>query len=181
MLHQTACDMGDDHPRYDNIGAHFTVLHLDRPEVLWHHELNRFVVHGHGGNNQCVGVENNGYFEGVQGHFKTLWQPPKKSEYRPKAMRPTSAQMEAGCMLIEFIDERIKAHGGKLKAILPHRVASSSRESDPGSELWQGVGVKMRDKLGLTDGGEGFVFPKSDGLPIPKEWDETRTKHYRGF
>lgn len=170
MLHQTAAAMGERLERYDGIGAHFVVLRSGK--ALWMHGLERIVWHGNGGNAQCVGIEFDGFYEGVQGNAATLWQPSGESHRVP--MRPTLEQLETGRRLVRHVVELVVAHGGRVYSIFAHRQASGSRQSDPGSEIWQAVGIPTRDALKLSDGGPRFTFPSGGGLPIPEAWDASR-------
>jgi hypothetical protein len=79
------------------------------------------------------------------------------------------AQADAAQATVRWIVDSVAAHGGKVTHIHPHRQSSKDRQSDPGSLIWQTVGLWARKELGLSDGGAKFTV--GDGLPIPKDWD----------
>lgn len=171
-LHQTACVLGENPPRWDAVGCHVGVTRSGK--VIWLHDFDKLVVHGNRWNTQTVGIEIDGMYEGVEGDPKTFWRPKDQPNLQPQ--RPTEVQMAAVRDLIRFIDERVRQNGGKLKALVAHRQASENRRNDPGSAIWKGVALPMSEELGLNDGGPGFRL--SNGYPIPEEWDPKR-KGYR--
>lgn len=165
-LHQTACEMGEREGRYNEIGAHFVVLPSGK--ALWMHDLTRLIVAANGWNTQTVSIEIVGLFAGIEGDPHTVWDDPS-TKLREIARAPTEAQMNSTRWLVRWIHAEIARHGGKHNALVAHRQASASRESDPGSAIWNGVALPLHAELGLTDGGVGFTL--GDGLPIPESWD----------
>lgn len=173
-LHQTACFLAENSTRMLNVGAHFVTGRGG--QVWWLHEENRIVWHGNGWNNQCVGIEMNGLYAGIEGDPRTVWDDPSTLQ-KERAAIPTIELIEASCKLIEWIDWRVKQHGGQLKVIVSHRQSSENRRNDPGETLWKEVGLVMCKKLGLTDGGP--ITPTwpgkiGKGYPIPEVWDPSR-------
>lgn len=170
-LHQTACVFANRPERIREIGAHFMIM--EDGTIYWLHDLNRLVWHGNGWNAGTFGIEINGTYEGIQGNPKTLWNPGDNR----KPMRLTDAACESTKDVIRFCKELIEFRGGMFKYVVAHRQASGDRRSDPGSEIWQRVGMAMNQELGTTDGGPDFVL--GDGLPIPEQWDPSRKgRHY---
>jgi N-acetyl-anhydromuramyl-L-alanine amidase AmpD len=167
-LHQTACDMGERLERYDTIGAHFSVLRSGR--VLRHADEDRVIYHGHGWNNQCVGIEVNGLYAGIEGNLSTVWDDPS-TPIREQPQRVTTEAMASTRQLVRWICDHVRRRGGQIKILCAHRQAVSSRRNDPGSAIWQQVALPLHAELGLSDGGPGFVIPGSSGLPIPEAWD----------
>lgn len=167
-LHQTACDMGERIERYDTIGAHFAVLRSGR--VLRMCDLDRVVYHGHGWNNQCVGIEINGLYAGLEGDIRTVWDDPT-TPYREQPQKVTPEAMESTRQLIRWIVAEVSERGGHVKVLGAHRQAVDSRRNDPGEAIWRQVAVPLHAELGLDDGGVGFKLPGSTGYAIPEAWD----------
>lgn len=175
-LHQTACDMGERIERYDTIGAHFAVLRSGR--VLRMADLDRVVIHGNGWNNQCVGIEVNGLYAGLEDDpdtaldeaLRTTWDDPTTpTRERPQQVTPQA--MESTRQLVRWIVEEVRLRHGEVKVLVAHRQAVDSRRNDPGQAIWQQVAVPLHAELGLDDGGVGFVIPGSTGYAIPEAWD----------
>lgn len=178
-LHQTACDMGERVERYDTIGAHFTVLRSGR--VIWHEDLDRVVYHGHGWNDQCVGIEVNGLYAGLEDDpdtaldeaLKTTWDDPS-TPTRERPMQVTPQAMRATRELVRWIHWYVAQRGGKVSVLGAHRQSSKDRRNDPGETIWRQVALPLHAELGLSDGGVGFVI---GGYPIPADWDPRCAGH----
>lgn len=168
-LHQTACKLGERPERWLNVGCHVGVTRSGK--VLWLHDFTDLVVHGHGWNNQCVGIEIDGLYAGVEGDPRTVWDD-KSTPEREQGMDIRPVQMEAVRQAIRWIYDVVQAHGGQLHALVAHRQSTDDRTSDPGSGIWQAVAIPMHLELGLTDGPPGFTIGK--GEPIPEAWDPSR-------
>lgn len=172
-LHQTACHMGERTERYDHIGAHFAVLRSGR--VLWMADLDRVVIHGNGWNNQCVGIEIDGLYAGLEDDpdtaqdesLRTTWDDPT-TPTREQPMQVTPAAMESTRQLVRWIRRAVTRKGGRLDVLCAHRQSSVDRRNDPGQAIWQQVAVPLHAELGLSDGGVGFVL---GGYPVPAAWD----------
>lgn len=167
-LHQTACVLGENPPRWDTIGCHVGVTRSGK--VIWLHDFNKLVVHGNQWNSQTVGIEIDGMYEGIEGNIKTFWRPKDQPNLQPQ--RPTEEAMESVRGLIRFICQKVKENGGNVRALVAHRQASENRQNDPGSAIWKRVALPMSEELGLNDGGPGFKL--STGYPIPEAWDPKR-------
>ena len=157
VLHQTGVWMTDTPERFERLKAHMGVLRGGdvhrQPCIVLVHDLNDYLWHANGLNAQSVGIEVNGKYDGVHGGQQP--DPPER-------------QMESARQSVGFVCDMVKAHGGQIRNVLPHRVSSMTRRSDPGEAIWKGVGRWAQDKLGLSDGGPGFV---AGGRPIPEAWD----------
>jgi hypothetical protein len=73
---------------------------------------------------------------------------------------------------VRWICDEVARHGGRIAKLVAHRQSSDTRESDPGSALWQRVAMPLHQALGLDDGGPSFVV--GNGRPIPEKWDSSR-------
>lgn len=164
-LHQTACVLGEQPERWTTVGAHLGITRGGK--VIFLHDFDRLIVHGNGWNTECVGIELDGMYAGIEGDLCTFWQPPGQPRRPPQA--PTPELVEAAKATIRWIKAVVESHGGALNALVAHRQASQERQSDPGSALWQQVAVPLHEELALTDGGVGFKL--GTGYPIPESWD----------
>jgi hypothetical protein len=84
-------------------------------------------------------------------------------------MNLPTVQADAVKAVVQWIVNTVKANGEKVTHIHPHRQSSKDRQSDPGSLIWQTVGLWAQNTLGLLDGGATFTV--GDGLTIPEAWD----------
>lgn len=166
-LHQTAADMGEMVPRYDTLGAHFAVLRSGR--VLWMCDVDRVVIHGHGWNTRCIGIEVNGRYAGIEGDLRTLWDDPTTT-HREQPQQATPAALASLRMLVRYLKIRTPT----IAVLCSHRQSSESRQSDPGQTIWREA-VHLHTELGLSDGGVGFKI--GDGRPNPVEWDPRAIGH----
>jgi len=171
-LHQTATELGVVPTRYKNVRCHLAVPKNGR--VVLVNGLNQIVYHGNAFNSHTVGIEIDGHFEGVEGDPKTYWRPKQQPNRRPLVVTPE--QVEATKKAIEWVLATVHTHGGKIQNIFAHRQSSKSRPSDPGSRVWNEIGLWAQRVYGLTDGGDKYCL---GGYPIPKEWDPSRTSKYR--
>jgi hypothetical protein len=170
MFHQTACwlSTSTDIARCDAVGCHRAFYPDGR--IFRLHPLNRKIIAGHGGNNRCLHYEIDGNFHGVEGRPDTLWRPGGRAAVLPVE------QIEAVKAQARRDVAEVLAHGGRVVFALRHRQGSKDRRDDPGSEIDQRIVQPLMLELGLEDGGPGWVFPDANGgMPIPVEWDPTRT------
>lgn len=171
VLHQTACVLGGEPRRWRSVPIHYgvtregTILQLhDDETLLWHaHALNRF----------SVGIEIDGYFEGIQGDRSTCWAPPSNPGRIP--LRPTQPQIEATRALLRYLSGLFAARGSRLSMILAHRQGTDQRRSDPGSEVWQEIALPSQRELGCLRTHDK-IWGK--GQPIPREWDRESEARY---
>lgn len=168
VLHQTACELAQNPTRMLNVGAHYVVAGLNSGRTVYHlHDEDRVIWHANAFNQRAVGIEVNGLYAGEEGNLATVWDDPSTKK-RETPSRWSETTVPVTMDLCRSICERVRAHGGRVKFILPHRQASKDRENDPGSRLWKEVGVELQRELGLSDGGIGFT---AGGFPIPEIWD----------
>lgn len=176
-LHQTACNMGERIERYDTIGAHFAVLRSGR--VLRMSDLNRVVYHGNGWNEQCVGIEIDGLYAGIEDDpdtaldesLRSTWDDPS-TPTREHPMAVTPQAMAAARALVRWIVWETARNGGRIKVLCAHRQSSEDRRNDPGEAIWKAVALPLHAELGLSDGGPGFKL--GTGYAIPEQWDPSR-------
>lgn len=164
-LHQTACVLGENPPRWDTVGAHVGVTREGK--VIWLHSFDRLVWHGNGWNNGTVGIEIDGLYAGIEGDPSTVWNDPTTPQ-REQANVLTPATIEAVKQTIRWIASQLPTP----RALVAHRQSSGSRRNDPGSAIWKEIALPMSAELGMNDGGAGFKL--DDGYPIPVEWDPAR-------
>lgn len=164
-LHQTAVLLGEEPTRWHSLSAHLGVTRAG--VVIQVCPFDRTVWHGNGFNATDIGIEIDGYFEGVEGLRNTLWNPLTDRTRRP--LTPTQEQIEATRQAIRQLCAIAERQGGKIQFIHAHRQSSRQRQSDPGSFLWRELGLWAQRELGLSDGGRGFKI--GTGLAIPEAWD----------
>lgn len=169
-LHQTACVLGELAKRWETVGAHYGVTRGG--QVMWLHDPNRLVIHGNGWNAKTVGIEIDGLYAGVAERPETVWNDPSTPQ-REQGQTLTMEAQQAACQLIRWIVSEVAKNGGEVTKLVAHRQSSKDRRDDPGSAIWKGIALPMSAELGLDDGGDGFVI---GGLPIPVEWDPSRTR-----
>lgn len=161
-LHQTSCYMSEHAERYFHTGAHAVVTPLGHTFILscptWR------LIHGDAFNSYDVGLEMMGAYEGIAGKPSTFW---KGANCHP--MTPTPELVEAAKAVVRYWARLVAANGGKLRFIHAHRQGSPTRQSDPGSALWQAVALPLQEELGLTAGPVGWAT--NGGRPIPEAWD----------
>jgi hypothetical protein len=153
---------------YTALKAHFGITYSGW--ILQIYPLNAFGWHAQGLSHDTIGFEIAGFMFGIEGDESTRPSGPDGWSVRPV----TDAQVAACEELIAWIDATLAANGSKLKGMFAHRQAApnGSRRPDPGSGVWQRVGLPAIAKYGLSDGGPGYVRGK--GLPIPEAWDPSR-------
>ncbi len=169
MLHQTAGLIGETPAHWFHIACHIGITRGGQILVL--NALDTVIWHGNSLNRSDIGVEIDGYFEGIEGKPGTLWRPPNKPDL--VALTPSAVQLEACRVAVKWIVGEVASAGGSIGFIHAHRQASNQRQSDPGSRIWQEIGLWAREDLGLSDGGKDFAV--GSGLRIPEAWDPERT------
>ena len=88
-------------------------------------------------------------------------------------MNLSTAQVDGAKATLQWIVNNVAANGGKMTHIHAHRQSSKDRQSDPGSLIWQTVGLWAQNTLGLSDA--GAVFTVGDGRALPEAWDARYT------
>lgn len=198
-LHQMAClFMPDLDPsperlrkainRVKKIKCHFSGLRSG--DVTFNAPLDRVMAHGHAFNDGDVGIEIDGYYAGVHGDGPTFWKPKKKPNRKP--LVASQKQMDSIRAICKYIVKTVASYGGEVKYIHAHRQTHGGKPSDPGSIIWQEVGLYCKHELGLTDEGPEYYVPHhrnkkrggrsskaGPGRPIPVQWDPSNTRKYR--
>uniref|UniRef100_A0A6M3L070 Putative N-acetylmuramoyl-L-alanine amidase n=1 Tax=viral metagenome TaxID=1070528 RepID=A0A6M3L070_9ZZZZ len=162
-LHQMAC-CGSGWERWKNLAIHYAILRSGW--VAWLNDCNALLWHGHGWNGRSVGLEIEGWYAGVESDPSTLWTPAGATGDRTRSQALGEHQAEAALQAIDHAVAVVAAHGGQIRYVAAHRQSSSTRRSDPGSQIWQAVALPAMDRMGLTT---APTLP--DGWPIPDAWD----------
>ena len=170
-LHQTACDLGEKAARWYSVPVQLGVTKAGAIFLLNRLTLN--LPHANALNATTVGIEIDGRYAGVEDDLKTYWRPPGDTTSKPQ--RAPDAQLGAARAAVRWVCEEVARHGGQIASLYAHRQASRYRQADPGSRIWQEVGLWAQAELGLSDGGDGFT---NGGLALPKVWDPARTAKY---
>lgn len=170
VLHQTACVLGESAERWFSVPIHVGITRLGK--VLYLNEFTWNLPHANGFNARSVGIEIDGTFEGVDGDRSTWWPSPGYKD----PMRVTPEQIASTKDAIRWICSVVANNGGKITHILSHRQSSKDRVSDPGSRVWQEIGLWAQKELGLSDGGDSFTV--GEGRPIPRQWDTSKQAKY---
>jgi N-acetyl-anhydromuramyl-L-alanine amidase AmpD len=168
VLHQTATKIGEKASSWHTVPIHFGVTRAGKiyqlyalTEVCNHASDTEF-------NRASVGIEIDGWFCGIEGQPETLWQPGGSGPKRKPMDLPTE-QEDAVKTAVEWVITTVAANGGTVTRIHPHRQSSKDRRSDPGSLIWQRLGMWAKAEFGLDDGGKDFTM--GNGLKIPAAWD----------
>lgn len=173
-LHQTACEMGENDARYDNINVHFVVCRSGK--ILWMYDLTALLAAANRWNDQTVSIEVDGLYAGLEDDpstvkvneaMRTTWDDPS-TPFRETPQKVTPEAMESTRQLVRWIVAEVERHGGKVGVLVAHRQSSGNRESDPGQAIWQEVAIPLLAELELSDGGPGFQL--DDGRGLPDEW-----------
>ena len=170
VLHQTACELGENEKRWASVPVHVGVTRSGK--VLYLNEFTWNLPHANGFNSRSVGIEVDGTFEGIEGDRSTWWPSPGYKE----PMRPTAEQIASCKEAVKWICSMVAKNGGCITHILSHRQSSADRVSDPGSRIWQDVALWAQRELGLSDGGDSFIV--GEGRPIPRQWDSSKQAKY---
>lgn len=170
VLHQTASKFGEKPSSWHRVPIHFCITRAGK--IIQLYDLTEVCNHAGAFNRSSVGIEIDGWYAGIEGRPETLWQPPNQPTQR-QPMNLPAAQADAAKVAVEWIVKTVEANGGKVTHIHPHRQSSKDRQSDPGSLIWQKVGLWAQNTLGLSDGGAAFTV--GDGRTIPEAWDARYT------
>lgn len=168
MLHQTGCWMPEEETTWCRVNAHCGVTR--NGTVILMHDFQWEIWHGNGLSKQTIGIETAGNFYGVPGVKGTWWSPGGGPH------QLNEKQQHAFEVLFHILHEAFDEGGGNWKKVYAHRQSSSSREGDPGQEIWQKVGMVWQTALGADDGGPNYCV--GSGNPIPKEWNPTYGRRY---
>ena len=198
-LHQTACLYLRDEEtrpakidrareRVAKIGVHLVALRDG--SVVWSNPLDVCMPQAQRYFNRTdIGIEIDGHYSGIEGDPRTFWKPLLRPFRKPLGL--SAAQVSGVLAACDWLVAEVAAHGGRIRYVHAHRQTSKSRTSDPGELLWKAVALPLRERHGLSDGGDGWYVPaklqrmgdcwadKGPGRPIPREWDPRRTVAYR--
>jgi hypothetical protein len=116
-LHQTATLLGEKGQRWFGIPVQVGVTRKGQIFIL--NGCEWVTWRGNGLNANDVGIEINGYYEGIEGRPETLWRPPK--EPNRQGLIPTPIQVEAVKAAVQWIRSEVAQHGGTIKYIHAHR------------------------------------------------------------
>jgi hypothetical protein len=171
-LHQTACVMGENPPRYRRLSIHYVVTLDGVPIQTCPIESRLFG--GDRWNNGTIQIEVDGAYPGLLDDPTTLDKREDAETFWAKGpvktpMRTTAVAMRTLRNLQRYLIELVRRKGGAIRVIVAHRQASGTRQSDPGAEIWQQGALPILEEHGLSDGGVGFKL--GDGRPIPEGWD----------
>lgn len=169
VLHQTATHLGERAHRWHHVACHLGVTR--KGQVIVVNDLRAYVWHAHGGNKFGIGIEIDGRYEGVAGKPKTLWGHSRGITPDPL----DGAQIDAARSAVRWAVDAARALGCPLHSIWAHRQFSDQRTSDPGSAIWQEVGLWAQRELGLKAHVDKTL---GTGRPIPVEWDPSSTHRY---
>ena len=167
-LHQTGCQMSKKPRGWDRLNAHIgitgdglVVIANDPTDMIWHAQ---------GLSKQTIGIEICGNFCGIDGNKRTLW----KGGGGPDVLN--DAMIRGLERAFDWIAAEFEKHHQKWQQVHAHRQSCDTRRGDPGSEIWQKIGMEWIRKIDGTDGGPDFKLKK--GRAIPKEWNSAYTAPY---
>lgn len=169
VLHQTACRVGTKVPRWYSVTCHVGLP--SDGKVIYNNDLRRKMWHGNGFNRDTVGFEIDGNYQGIDGWDATRWKPGGGPAHL------TKEQLQAAKDAVAWVVAEVAANGGKVTHIWAHRQSSNQRQSDPGSEIWTGVGLWAQRELGLLNN-PGVTL--GTGMALPVEWDERSVWDWAG-
>jgi N-acetylmuramoyl-L-alanine amidase len=170
VLHQTATQLGEKPERWHSVPIHFGITRAGKTIQLY--DLTEVCNHAGNFNRWTVGIEVDGWYAGIEGRPETLWQPKPPAPKRTPMSLP-DAQLSAAKACVKRIVDTVAANGGQITHIHPHRQSSGDRQSDPGSLIWQSVGLWAQQQFGLSDGGKKYKI--DTGRTIPEAWDARYT------
>ncbi|MPT26449.1 MAG: N-acetylmuramoyl-L-alanine amidase [Achromobacter sp.] len=170
VLHQTATNFGERPSSWHDVPIHFGITRAGK--IIQLYDLTEVCNHANGLNRPSVGIEIDGWYAGVEGRPETLWQPANLRVPR-QSMDLPAVQADAAKAVVQWIVKTVSVNGGSVTHIHPHRQSSTERRSDPGSLIWQTIGLWAQETLGLSDGGGAFKV--GDGRTIPEVWDARYT------
>jgi len=162
-LHQTGIKMSDKPSGWYSLNAHIGVTQDGK--IILANDPTDFIWHAQGLSEFTIGIEISGNFYGIDGVKDTLWS----GGGGPEHLNPR--MIVAFDVLFDWLAAEFKKNKCAWKCVHAHRQSSNMRVSDPGSEIWQAVGMSWLKKLGksATDGGPDFKL--GSGKTIPREWN----------
>lgn len=167
-LHQSGSLISEVGRVFDIGNFHISVLTNGRIQLT--NPLNWYIGVSGELSGSTIGIEFEGNFPGVSGKAETVWNEGSALNHL------TDAQIKASEYLFAWLNFQFKVNGGKWEYVYAHRQSSAERRADPGSEIWQKIGMKWIKWLGGSDGGPEFKV--GDGYPIPKDWNPDYPSEY---
>ena len=168
VLHQTGCKMGLQAHSWDRLNAHIGITR-DGLVVIANSFLD-WIWHAQGLSRRSIGVEIAGNFPGIKDNLRTLWKGGGGPHYL------TQGQLYGLDIAMRYIRDEAAKCGMKIRHVFGHRQSKNTRTADPGSEIWDRVGLDWQSFFSATDGGDNYYT--GSGKPIPHEWDVKRTSKY---
>lgn len=167
-LHQTGAERPESSKRWHLTTAHKVIgpsgviykLHPLRTRLVAINRLDRAPYH-------AISIETGGNFEGTDG-LGDWYMPGKLGRGRA-----SEAQLGAIVQACGSICDEVLALGGKVVAIVPHRISGRDKRGKPnrplcpGSRVWSEAGERFASERGLQIPADGFAL---GGTPIPKGW-----------
>jgi hypothetical protein len=163
-IHQTGCRMPIASSKWRNLNAHYGITSAG--QVVEANAPTDFIWHAQQISRRTIGIEIAGNFEGVQGDPSTLWKG------GGPAAELSLEMIAAADRLFEYLADLFQRNGREWRHVYAHRQSSGSRRADPGSEIWQKIGLVWCDRLGIDDS----EYTTGKGRPIPVAWDEEHGK-----
>jgi hypothetical protein len=169
-LHQTGCEMPRAPRGWDRLNAHIgitqegkAILVNDPKDMIWHAQ---------GLSQSTIGIEIEGNYCGVSGDTDTLW----KGGGGPHQLN--GKMIRALDYVFDWLVDQFDKAGSEWAFVNAHRQSSGSRRGDPGSEIWNRVGLDWARRLNLKEADRGDQWRYKTGRPIPKQWDDKRSGEY---
>lgn len=167
-LHQTGAERPESSKRWHLITAHRAIgptgvryrLHPLRTRLVAINRFDRAPYH-------AVSIEVGGNFEGTDGTGD--WYMPAKLGRG----RAGEAQLSACVQECHAIMGEVAALGGKVVAVVPHRISGRDRRGKPnrplcpGSRVWSEAGERFASQAQILTPADGFAL---GGTPIPNGW-----------
>lgn len=161
VLHHMAYNIGNDVTLYRKVGAHYIVT-ADGQIAQLYNDLD-FLNAANGFNPRAISIEFAGNFPDLNYHW---WK--SKELTIPDRCYLTPTQIRAGRCLLATLKARLPG----IQYVYAHRQSSSSRENDPGPDVWLYIGEWAIQNLNLTD--EKPRTHVGDGQPILPSWRVSR-------
>lgn len=133
-------------------------LAMQSGDVIIRSPLPAFLYHANALNKRSLGIEIEGLYDGVE----------VEGAHPP----PTPVTIEAARQAVREMVERGRAEGMPIQYIWAHRQSSGTRRADPGSVLWEEVGLWAIADLKLDhDPLKTWLSKRSGrGKAIPEAW-----------
>lgn len=168
VLHQTAYVYPNE-ALWKTLRAHIGVPMDAGSGWLLVNPIEQKMYHANSFNTRSVGIEIEGNMAGIEGDRKTWWPPPASVKGDRRGPHTASDdQIRRTRDAVRYVVEKTDELGGKIGYIFAHRQSSKDRIADPGSRIWQEVGVWAQKEFGLSDGGPLYI--SGHGRPLPDEW-----------